>query len=237
MRIAAGLAEGLTYTEIARGLGRPVSTISREVVRNGGPGDYQTDRAHEATVSRARRHKPVPVPPTASDAGGRDPKGALELEQRFTALIARTGLPGMAARVLACLYTCDSGSLTAAELVQRLRASPASVSKAVGLLKRLELIRCERDSQRRRDRYIIDADAWYRSWMSCARRLTALADLNREGAEILGDATPAGARMRDMGEFFGHVSQDMIRVAEHWWQVFFTGWGAEHRAVLDRDTP
>ncbi|NUT46387.1 MAG: helix-turn-helix domain-containing protein, partial [Saccharothrix sp.] len=38
--IAAGLALGLGYAEIARRLGRPTSTVTREVIRNGGPGDY-----------------------------------------------------------------------------------------------------------------------------------------------------------------------------------------------------
>ncbi|MBO1416423.1 helix-turn-helix domain-containing protein, partial [Streptomyces sp. FH025] len=36
-RIATGLAEGLGYGEIARGLGRPTSTVTREIARNGGP--------------------------------------------------------------------------------------------------------------------------------------------------------------------------------------------------------
>ncbi|WP_043633198.1 MarR family transcriptional regulator [Nonomuraea candida] len=46
--------------------------------------------------------------------------------------MVRTGLSRMTARVLACLYATDSGSLTAAELVRRVQASPASISKAIG---------------------------------------------------------------------------------------------------------
>ncbi|MFG2127994.1 hypothetical protein ACGFNV_09360 [Streptomyces sp. NPDC048751] len=42
----------------------------------------------------------------------------------------------MMAKVLAALFTTDSGSLTSAELVRRLQVSPASVSKAVGYLDR-----------------------------------------------------------------------------------------------------
>ncbi|MEV4086954.1 helix-turn-helix domain-containing protein, partial [Nonomuraea fuscirosea] len=44
-RIASWLAEGLGYAEIARRLGRPTSTISREVARNRAPGGYLADRA------------------------------------------------------------------------------------------------------------------------------------------------------------------------------------------------
>ncbi|MFB7357563.1 helix-turn-helix domain-containing protein [Streptomyces gardneri] len=36
-RIAAGIAAGLSYAEIARRVGRPTSTVSREISRNGGP--------------------------------------------------------------------------------------------------------------------------------------------------------------------------------------------------------
>ena len=36
-QIAAGLADGLAYAEVARQLDRPTSTITREVMRNGGP--------------------------------------------------------------------------------------------------------------------------------------------------------------------------------------------------------
>ncbi|WP_165495542.1 helix-turn-helix domain-containing protein, partial [Actinomadura roseirufa] len=57
--IAAGLAAGLGYTEIARGLGRPTSTVSREVARNGGPGAYRSDRAQRAAERRARRRAPA----------------------------------------------------------------------------------------------------------------------------------------------------------------------------------
>ncbi|PLW74614.1 MarR family transcriptional regulator, partial [Streptomyces sp. DJ] len=49
-RIAAGLAEGLPYAEIARRLGRPTSTVSREVGRNGGPGGYRPQQAHQETL-------------------------------------------------------------------------------------------------------------------------------------------------------------------------------------------
>ncbi|MEV0780065.1 helix-turn-helix domain-containing protein, partial [Streptomyces sp. NPDC050428] len=53
--IGAGLAGGLGYAEIARRLGRPTSTVSREVARNGGADGYRADRALRATERRARR--------------------------------------------------------------------------------------------------------------------------------------------------------------------------------------
>ncbi|MFK0259260.1 helix-turn-helix domain-containing protein [Streptomyces sp. NPDC090445] len=45
-RIADGLAEGLGYTEIGRRLGRPASTVMREVTRN--PGTAYAAAPHRA---------------------------------------------------------------------------------------------------------------------------------------------------------------------------------------------
>ncbi|MGW0753072.1 MarR family transcriptional regulator [Streptomyces sp. NPDC002587] len=221
LEIAEGLRKGHSYTDLAGRLGRPVSTVSREVARNGGPAAYRADAAQRAATGRARRRKQSPAPaasPSASDAHGRDPEAVLELEEQFTAMMVGTGLPRMTARVLTCLYVTDGGSLTAAELAQRLQVSPASVSKAVGELEQQELIRRERDTGRRRDRYVIDAEAWFRGWMASARQNTMLADFALRGAQVLGTATPAGTRMQDIGHFFEHVGRAMIRAAEEWRQ-------------------
>lgn len=210
-RIAAGLTEGLGYAEIARRLGRPTSTISREVARNGGLDGYRADHAHQATGRRARRrnHAPPPELPAAVAAYGRDPEAVRGFAEQFAALMVQTGLPRMAARVLACLVTTDSGALTAAELVQHLRVSPASVSKAIGYLEGLDLVRRERDPWRRRERYVIDDDAWLRTWMTSARTNAMWADAARQGAKIFDAATPAGARLDHMGQFFTRLSDDM----------------------------
>ncbi|MFE4372006.1 MarR family transcriptional regulator [Streptomyces sp. NPDC056835] len=213
--IAAGLAEGLGYAEIARRLDRPTSTISREVARNGGSDGYLADHAHYSTERRARRRGPVPPPPespgpsAAADAHGREPEAVHGFAEEFAALMVANGLPRMAARVLARLVTTDSGALTAAELVRGLRVSPASVSTAIGYLEGLDLVRRERDPRQRRERYLIDDDVWLRTWLTSARTNAMLADVSRRGAEILDTATPAGARLDRMRQFFVQLSDDM----------------------------
>jgi DNA-binding MarR family transcriptional regulator len=134
------LSEGLGFAEIARRLGRPTSTITREVARNGGREAYRWDRAHQATRRRARRSKPAWARelPDALDRYGRDAEAVRGFVERFATMLARTGLPRMTARVLIRLFTSDSRSLTAAELVLRLRVSPASISKAIGHLERAQ---------------------------------------------------------------------------------------------------
>jgi len=215
--IATGLAGGLPFAEIARRLARPTSTVSREVQRNGGAAGYRAERADRATRLRGRRTPAAtPRPPLVTGAYGRDPAAVRDLQESLTALILRTGLSRMPARVLACLCTVDSGSLTAAELVRRLGVSPASISKAVGQLAAQELIRRERDPHGRRDRYVLDDQLWLRAWLASARMNEALADATTGGAEVLGEGTPAGARMTEMSSFLRAVGRDMVRAAERW---------------------
>ncbi|MEV0321687.1 MarR family transcriptional regulator [Streptomyces sp. NPDC050658] len=209
--IGAGLAEGLGYAEIARRLGRPTSTVSREVSRNGGPAAYRVDHAHLATERRARRRAPRPAakPPAAPDAYGRAPEVVRDFAERLAALMVETGVPRMAARVLAGLITDDSGSLTAADLVRRLGVSPASVSKAVGYLETLEVIRRVRPPGRRRERYVIDDDVWLQAWLTSAQQHAMWADIAQRGVDVLDAATPAGARLAQMSRFFATLSDDM----------------------------
>ncbi|RSM77967.1 hypothetical protein DL991_19475 [Amycolatopsis sp. WAC 01375] len=207
-RIASGLADGLGYAEIARALGRPTSTVSREVTRNGGRRGYRAEHAQHATAWRARRGAASPAePPSFPDTHGRDPAAVLAYADRFAAMMVRAGLPRMAARVLACLVTTDSGGLTAADLVGRLRVSPASVSKAVAYLEGLEVV--EREAVGRRERYFIDDDVWLRAWLASARTNATWADTARDGARVLDPGTPAGARLARMSRFFATVTDDM----------------------------
>ncbi|GLW26103.1 MarR family transcriptional regulator [Microbispora amethystogenes] len=218
--IAAGLAEGLGYAEIGRRLGRPASTIMREVTRNGGPGDYRADRAHEATRHRARRHRQAqPSTPPVPDGGhGRDPQAVRDFTESFTALLVEQGLPRMEARVLTCLYVTDSGALTAADLVERLRVSPASVSHAVAFLEQQGMLRRERVPGARRERYVIDDEIWVRSILASLRMNEALAAASQRGAEILGATTPAGARFGSSAELLALVSEAFRQVLKQWRQ-------------------
>nr|WP_042187424.1 helix-turn-helix domain-containing protein [Kibdelosporangium sp. MJ126-NF4]CEL18072.1 hypothetical protein [Kibdelosporangium sp. MJ126-NF4]CTQ90699.1 hypothetical protein [Kibdelosporangium sp. MJ126-NF4] len=222
--IAMGLRDGLTYAAIARGIGRPTSTVTREVMRNGGPGGYHADRAHRASAHHERQRRtssPTPSPGRAA-LGGRDPRIVNAVAAQSTDLFVQSGLPRMMARVLAALLTTDSGSLTSAELVQRLRVSPASISKAVGYLETIELVRRERDSSRRAERYVVDDDVWFQAVMASARVDTQIADACRAGARRLGANTPAGVRLQNMGRFLDSVSEDLVRSARHWRQVYAT---------------
>lgn len=209
-QIATGLAAGLGYAEIARQLDRPTSTISREVARNGGAHGYRADHAHYATTSRARRRKPTSRDgEPAADADGRDQAVVQDFAERFAAMMVDGGVPRMAARVLAQLYTADTRSLTAADLVRTLRVSPASISKAVGYLEQVGMIHREPDPRRRLQHYIIAEDVWVHAWKVSARTNLNWAETANEGAGLLGPDSPAGVRLTRMADFFHRLGEDM----------------------------
>jgi DNA-binding CsgD family transcriptional regulator len=66
--ISRGMATRLTLTAIAHSLGRSVSTVSREVARNRGPGGYRA-------VAADPRPRPTPGAPSPQARGGRPAAG------------------------------------------------------------------------------------------------------------------------------------------------------------------
>jgi DNA-binding transcriptional regulator GbsR (MarR family) len=222
-QIALGLADGLAYAEIARRLDRPTSTITREVLRNGGPTAYRADLAHRATEHRThRRRPPAPqAPETLPQPHGRDAEAVRAYEEVFTTVLMQAGTPKMMARVLTCLYTTDAGSLSASELVQRLQVSPASISKAIAFLESQDLVRRVRD-ERRRERYAVDDDVWYQSMMASARSTAQLGQTARQGVAVLGSNTPAAARLENIARFVDFVSESIARAAEQAREILHT---------------
>jgi DNA-binding transcriptional ArsR family regulator len=215
-QIALGLADGVAYAEIARRLDRPTSTVTREVMRNGGPTGYRADLAQHATERRAHRRKQSVhrASQPSTEADGRDNEAAVrEYEEMFTTLLMQQGLPKMMARVLTSLFTADAGSLTAAELVQRLQVSPASISKAIAFLESQGLVRRERDD-RRRDRYLVDDDVWYQSMIATAEANAQLAKTARQGVSVLGPGSPAAVRLENIARFVDFVGESIARAAE-----------------------
>ncbi|WP_369273083.1 helix-turn-helix domain-containing protein [Streptomyces sp. R11] len=234
-QIALGLADGLAYAEIARRLDRPTSTVTREVMRNGGPTAYRSDLAHRATERRAhRRRQAAPrgseAPPQAH---GRDAEAVREYEELLTTVFMQSGMPKMMSRVMACLTITDAGSLTASELVQRLQVSPASISKAITFLDSQGFVRRERD-ERRRERYVVDDDVWYESLMASARAIAQVVVTARQGVGVLGPGTPAATRLDNIARFLDFVSESTARAAEQAREVLYTKPDSESPGPLMR---
>jgi DNA-binding transcriptional ArsR family regulator len=226
-QIALGLADDLAYAEIARRLDRPTSTITREVLRNGGPAAYRADLAHRATEHRThRRKRAAPRDAQApAQADGRDAEAVRAYEEVFTTVFMASGLPRMTARLLVCLYTTDAGSLTASELTQRLQVSPASVSKAVTFLESQGLVRRE-SGEGRRERYVVDDDVLYQSTVASARATAHLGETARQGVGVLGPGTPAAVRLENIARFVDFISESITRAADQAREILHTKSGA-----------
>src|SRR5215469_16234259 len=222
-QIALGLADSLPYAEIARRLDRPTSTITREVMRNGGPAAYRADLAHRTAERRAHRRRPAT--PTGTQPGpqppGRDAQIVADYQETLTTVLMASGLPKMTARVLTSLFTTDEGSLTASQLAQGLHVSPASISKAIAFLESQSLVRRHRDP-RRRDRYAVDDELFYQATIASARANDQLVETARQGVAILGPSTPAAARLENIARFLDFISESITRAAEQAREVLHT---------------
>ena len=136
--------------------------------------------------------------------------------ERFASVLVAAGFPPMPARVFVALLVTDSGRLTAADLAEVLRVSPAAVSGAVRYLVQLGLVHKERVPGSRRDYYRMPDDVWSDMFRLRDQVMQRWAGLVREGIELLGPGTPAGARLAEHATFFEFVSRELPEVLKRW---------------------
>ena len=136
--------------------------------------------------------------------------------ERFSSVLVAAGIPAMPARVFAALLVADSGRLTAAELAGILRVSPAAVSGGVRYLIQVGLVHKERVPGSRRDYYRMPDDVWSDMFRLRDQVMQRWAALVREGIELLGPDTPAGARLAGHATFFEFVSRELPEVLKRW---------------------
>lgn len=145
--------------------------------------------------------------------------------ERFAAVLVEAGIPRMPARVFAALFASDSGSLTAEELAARLKASPAAVSGGVRYLIGVGMISREGLPGSRRHHYRVPDGVWDEVVSSRDRILTRWTAVLKEGIDVVGRETPAGARLSDSVQYFEFVSAELPQVLSRW---------RAHKAALDR---
>lgn len=136
--------------------------------------------------------------------------------ERFASVLVAAGFPPMPARVFVALLVTDSRRLTAAELAEVLRVSPAAVSGAVRYLIQLGLVHKERVPGSRRDYYRMPDDVWTDMFKLQDQVMQRWAALVREGIELAGPDTPAGARLAEHATFFDFVSGEMPAILKRW---------------------
>ena len=136
--------------------------------------------------------------------------------ERFSSVLVAAGIPAMPARVFAALLVADSGRLTAAELAAILRVSPAAVSGGVRYLIQVGLVHKERVPGSRRDYYRMPDDVWSDMFRLRDQVMQRWAALVREGIELVGPDTQAGARLAEHATFFEFVSRELPEVLKRW---------------------
>lgn len=220
-QIAPGPADSLPCAEFARRLGRPTSTVAREVMRNGGPTTYRAGLAHRATERRADRRRPASSrgPESLPQPHGRDAEALAEYEERFTVVLMDSGLTRMAARVLICSVHHRRGQ------PHRVPTRPASpghpASKAIAYLESRSLVRRQRD-ERRRDPYVVDDELFHQATIAGARSNDQLVETALRGVHVLGPHTPAAIRLENIARFLEFIGESITRAAEQAREVLHT---------------
>ena len=136
--------------------------------------------------------------------------------ERFAAFLTEAGFPRMPARVFVRLLVTDAGRLTAAELTGALRVSAAAISGAMRYLTQINLVSREREPGSRRDYYCVHENIWYEAIARRDQVLTRGERGAREGIELLGRSTPAGARMAETLEFFEFMQEELPSMLRKW---------------------
>jgi DNA-binding transcriptional regulator GbsR (MarR family) len=140
----------------------------------------------------------------------------LQFIERFASVLLAAGFPAMPARVFVAFLVSSSDRLTAAELADMLKISPAAVSGAVRYLTGVGLVHKERVPGSRRDYYRMPADVWTEVMRLQSQVLLRWANLLKEGADLVGADTPAGARMADHSAFFEFLNAEMPAMLARW---------------------
>jgi DNA-binding transcriptional regulator GbsR (MarR family) len=147
----------------------------------------------------------------------RDEETVMRFIERFALTLSEAGVPRMPARVFAALLASDEGRLTAAEIAEMLRVSPAAVSNAVRYLQQVRLVEREREPGERRDHYrVYSGDTWYEVITRRDEMLMRWQGDLREGVEAVGADTPAGKRLEETRRFYEFIHEEMPRLMEKW---------------------
>ncbi|MFB9903503.1 GbsR/MarR family transcriptional regulator [Allokutzneria oryzae] len=136
--------------------------------------------------------------------------------ERSAAGLSDAGWPRMPARVFIALLASDTGRLTAAELAEMLRVSPAAISGAVRYLSDAQIAVRDREPGARRDHYRADGTLWQQTVLSRNRMMRRWADSLAEGVEVVGEDTPGGARMAETLAFFRFLEAELPGLLEKW---------------------
>lgn len=146
----------------------------------------------------------------------RDEEAVQRYAEQFGNVLAETGWPRMSARAFAAILASEHGRLTAAELADRLQASPAAISGAVRYLLQLRLATRERDPGSRRDVYVVQDDFWFETMMAQDGGLVRWEDILTQMLQATGSGTEADRRIRATLGFTRFIRDEVEGLKDRW---------------------
>ena len=145
-----------------------------------------------------------------------DDEELLRFVERFALVLNGAGMARMPARAFVALLISDAGRMTAGELAEALRVSPAAISGAVRYLLDAGFVQREREPGARADTYAISDDVWSEMYF---RRLLQVPSWERavhEGIDLLPPGSPGRTRLEETESFFAFVRAELPKLMEKW---------------------
>jgi DNA-binding transcriptional regulator GbsR (MarR family) len=136
--------------------------------------------------------------------------------ERFAQVLVDAGMPRIASRIFVTILATDSAQLTAGELAEALKASPAAISGGVRYLAQLGMVQRGREPGSRRDYYRVENDVWYRTISQRDELMSRWSATLAEGVDALGKDTAAGERIAESVEFFAFIRAELDGLIERW---------------------
>lgn len=172
---------------------------------------------HEEEIVGAARRATARTTRAEVDGPGRDEGAVSAYVERFGNTLTEAGIPRLASRVFAQLLADDDGRMTAAELTESLKVSPAAISGAVRYLTQVSMIGKERERGSRRDVYVVHTDAWHEAIMRRDHLMGQLSSGMQAGVDAVGGMrTAPGQRLRLSIEFLDFVAESMATMSTEW---------------------
>ena len=144
------------------------------------------------------------------------PAAVARFVERFALVFSEAGVPRMPARIFVGLLVSPQGQLTAAQLGEQLKVSPAAISGAVRYLTQVGLVVREREPGQRRDHYRVQNDLWYEPMTNREEQLNRWIDALGEGIaalERLGGGSAPGGNPAVLRVYAGRIASAVDQVA------------------------
>ena len=137
--------------------------------------------------------------------------------EQCAAVLVGSGFPSMPARALVHLLAAEEGGLTAADLGERLGASPAAVSGAVRFLETVGIVSRRTQPGSRRVRWEVVDHAWYTVLAGQGPLYARTAAAADRIADAIGDPSATGARRAaELAAFYRFLGRRMPELLEEW---------------------